>query len=160
MLVVLAVIAALAGCGMPTATHTVSTSTPASAALNQPVRDGEFEFVVSAVGPVPEHWYGPHPPPGGEWIIATMTVRNAGSKPQSFSVRNQKLIDSAGRQYGPDMSAAVALNPAFMVSVNDVNPGFAIGTLKVPFGVPDGTRAAAIEVHDSAFSDGARVTLG
>ena len=158
----LAVIAALAGCGMPTGPHTTSTSTPASATLNQPVRDGEFEFVVSDVGPVPEPWYGPHPPPppGGEWIIATMTVRNVGIKPQSFSVRNQKLIDSAGRQYGPDMSAAVALNPAFMVSVNDVNPGFAIGTLKVPFGVPIGTQAAAIEVHDSAFSGGARVGLG
>jgi len=81
-------------------------------------------------------------------------------KPQSFSVGNQKLIDSAGRQYGPDMSYAVALNPSFVVTVNDVNPGFAVGTVKVPFGVPVGTQVAAVEVHDSAFSGGARVSVG
>jgi hypothetical protein len=40
-----------------------------------------------------------------------------------------------------------------------MNPGFNV-TAKVPFDVPPGTQGAAVEVHDSAFSGGARVTVG
>jgi hypothetical protein len=42
--------------------------------------------------------------------------------------------------------------------VVDMNPGFNI-TLKVPLDVPAGTMPAAIELHDSVFSDAARVQV-
>jgi hypothetical protein len=42
--------------------------------------------------------------------------------------------------------------------VIDMKPGFKI-TLKVPFDVPTGTLPATIELHDSVFSDGARVRV-
>jgi hypothetical protein len=74
-------------------------------------------------------------------------------------VQNQKLIDSAGRQYASDSSAAV-FNPSNMVTVMDMNPGFTIDDVKVPFDVPPGTPITAVEVHDSAFSGGTRVTVG
>jgi hypothetical protein len=40
----------------------------------------------------------------------------------------------------------------------DMNPGFNLA-LKVPFDVPTGTVRAAIELHDSVFSNGARVQV-
>jgi len=125
--------------------------------LNQPVRDGKFEFVVSDVGPLPKTWYGPVPTARGQWVIATMTVRNVGNEPQSFFVQNQKLIDTAGRQYAPDTTASYAMN-SNTTMVIDMNPGFAI-TTKVPFDVPPGTQVSAVGMHDSAFSGGATVKV-
>jgi hypothetical protein len=42
--------------------------------------------------------------------------------------------------------------------VIDMKPGFKI-TVEVPFDVPTGTLPAAIELHDSVFTGGARVQL-
>jgi len=123
--------------------------------INQPVRDGKFEFVVTDVS-TPANLGDP--PPRGQWMIATMTVANISGEPQSFFVQNQKLIDSAGREYAADTMAAMAMNPADSTMVIDMNPGFTI-TAKVPFDVPPGTQVAAVEVHDSAFSGGARVKV-
>jgi hypothetical protein len=128
-----------------------------AAGLNQPVRDGKFEFVVTDAS-VPQHWVG-SPQPRGQWFIATMTVTNTGNEPQSFFAQNQKLIDSAGRTYAADSMAAMAMNPTDTTMVMDMNPGFSI-TVKVPFDVPSGTPVSAVEVHDSAFSGGARITVG
>jgi hypothetical protein len=87
-----------------------------------------------------------------------MTVQNNSNQPQSFFATNQKLIDTAGRQYAADGTAAIAMNPQDSMVV-DMNPGFSV-TVKVPFDMPPGTQPSAIEVHDSAFSGGARVQVG
>lgn len=55
-----------------------------------------------------------------------------------------------------DAIAAVRMNNESIVI--DMKPGFKI-TMKVPFDVPTGTLPAAIELHDSVFTDGARVRL-
>jgi hypothetical protein len=133
---------------------TSGTSGDAEASVGQEVRDGKFSFVVTDVS-TPEHWYGT-PTPRGEWVIATMTVTNTGNEPQSFFANNQKLIDSAGREYAADAMAAISMNNDSMVI--DLNPGFNI-TVRVPFDVPPGTQLSAIELHDSAFSGGATVKL-
>jgi hypothetical protein len=64
-----------------------------------------LEFVVSDVS-TPVNWRG-DPRPRGQWIIATMTVRNLDDDPQEFVANNQKLIDSAGHTYAADAMAAV-----------------------------------------------------
>lgn len=117
-----------------------------------PVRDGNFEFVVSGVSAPPNS--RTDPAPRGKWVVVTVAVRNIDDNPQAFIANNQKLVDSAGRVYSADAEAAVAMNHAPMVITMD--PGLNI-TLKVPFDVPAGTAPAAIEVHDSVFSDGARI---
>jgi hypothetical protein len=76
-----------------------------TASPGTPVRDGELEFVVSDVS-TPVNWRG-DPRPRGQWIIATMTVRNLDDDPQEFVANNQKLIDSAGHTYAADAMAAV-----------------------------------------------------
>jgi hypothetical protein len=138
--------------------HTPGTGHMAETApgINQPVRDGKFEFVVTDVS-TPANWYG-DPRPRGQWMIATMTVTNTGDKPQSFFVQNQKLIDTAGREYAADSMAALSMNRDDNAMVIDMNPGFSI-TAKVPFDVPPGTQVSAVEVHDSALSGGARVKV-
>jgi hypothetical protein len=119
-----------------------------------PVVDGDFEFVVTGVA-TPANWHG-DPQPRGQWIIATVTVRNTDDEPQSFMTDNQKLIDSAGRTYMADAMAAVRMNNDSMVI--DVRPGVKI-TMKVPFDVPTATLPAALELHDSVFTDGTRVRV-
>jgi hypothetical protein len=131
------------------ASHDGPTASPGT-----PVVDGDFEFVVSDVS-TPANWRG-DPRPRGQWVIATVTVRNTDNDPQSFMPNNQKLIDSAGRTYLADAIAAVRMNNHSMVI--DMRPGLKI-TMKMPFDVPAGTQPAAIELHDSVFTDGARVRV-
>jgi hypothetical protein len=114
-----------------------------------PVHDGDLEFVVSDVS-TPTNWRG-EPRPRGEWVIATMTVRNLDDESQEFVANNQKLIDSDGHTYAADAQAAVAMNKSSMVI--KMNPGATV-TMKLPFDVPAGTLPMAIELHDSVFSDG------
>jgi hypothetical protein len=89
-------------------------------------------------------------------VVATVTVANTDDDPQSFVPNNPKLINSAGRIYMADAVAAVTMNNDSMVI--EMEPGFKI-TMKVPFDVPAGTLPGAIELHDSVFTDGARVQL-
>ena len=145
---------AVIAAGSQSPTSPDSGSHRAAAAPGTQVVDGDFEFVVSDVSK-PSNWSG-DPRPRGQWVIATVTVRNTDANPQSFMPNNQKLIDSAGRTYRGDALAAVTMNNDSVVI--DMNPGFKI-TMKVPFDVPAGTMPAAIELHYSAFTDGARVQL-
>lgn len=124
-----------------------------TAAMGQEVRDGKFAFVVQNVRTSMQEGTSA---PRGEFVIVTMTVTNIGKEPQSFFVQNQKLIDSAGRQYAADASVASSINQDSMVI--DMNPGFTI-TESVPFDVPVGTIYTAVEMHDSMFSVGAKAKL-
>lgn len=123
-----------------------------AASPGTPVLDGNFLFVVTDVSTPANGLSAPRP--RGQWIIATITVRNIDEERQGFLACNQKLVDSAGHTYAADTAAAVAMNNGSMQI--DMNPGAHI-TLNVPFDVPPGTQPTAIELHDSVFSGGARV---
>jgi hypothetical protein len=125
-----------------------------AASPGAPVIDGNFLFVVSDVSTPANGLSAPRP--RGQWIIATIKVRNVDDEPQGFLACNQKLIDSVGHTFAADTVAAVALNDDSMQI--DVNPG-ENKTLNVPFDVPPGTQPTAIELHDSVFSGGARVRV-
>ena len=58
----------------------------------------------------------------------------------------------------PVRISVVALKPVVETMVIVMKPGFKI-TVEVPFDVPTGTLPAAIELHDSVFTGGARVQL-
>jgi len=85
-----------------------------------------------------------------------MTVRNLDDGSQEFAAPNQKLIDSDGHVYAADAEAAVSMNNSSMVVT--VKPG-ANMTMKLPFDVPTGTLPKALELHDSVFSEGARIQV-
>jgi hypothetical protein len=138
-------------------TNNASVATPSTSAapaapvsgIGQEVRDGKFGFIVSDI----QH----SPTAGGEtargeFVIVTMTVKNTGDQPQSFFAQNQKLFDTSGRQYAAD---SMATSDSMVM---DLNPGFTL-PVKVAFDVPPGTAISALEVHDSAFSGGAKINL-
>jgi hypothetical protein len=115
-----------------------------TAGLNQPVRDGKFEFVVTSV-------YNQ-----SGFTMVSMKVSNIGNEAQTFFAQNQKLVDTAGRTYDADTTSMITLNKS---SMQDLNPGLSTSSI-IPFQVPTGAQITAVEVHDSAFSGGARVTVG
>jgi hypothetical protein len=118
------------------------------------LHDGDLEFVVSEVSTA-ANWRG-DPRPKGQWIIATMTVRNLDDEPQEFAANNQRLLDSDGHVYAADTEAAVSMNKSSMVIT--MSPGESI-TMKLPFDVPAGTLPTAVELHESVFSEGARIQV-
>ena len=119
-------------------------------AVGQEARDGKFAFTVTNVSTAPT---AGTEQARGEFVIVTMTVKNTGDEPRSYFVSNQKLIDTAGRQFAAD-PMAIARDSM----VTDLNPGFELN-VTVPFDVPVGTTPAMLEVRDSAFSGGAKIKL-
>ncbi|WP_068159362.1 DUF4352 domain-containing protein [Rhodococcus phenolicus] len=136
----------------------VKDNTPA--AMNTPVRDGKFEFVVTGVESGLAS-LGDNPflaeEAQGQFVIVTMTVTNISDAPKGLSPSDQKLIDAQGREFGPDTSAALNLDTdvAFW---DEINPGNTV-TMPVVFDMPAGAVPDAIELHDSMFSGGATVSL-
>jgi hypothetical protein len=85
-------------------------------------------------------------------VIVSMTVQNTGN--QSFAT-NQKLKDTAGRQFSADSNADMWINQEIQT---DINPGNQVNA-KVAFDVPTGTQPSQVELHDSAFSGEVTVKL-
>jgi hypothetical protein len=146
--------AALVAIGMSSKDDTGSTSAAAATAgMNEPVSDGKLTFTVTEAKVMPYVGVSPR----GQFFVVTMNVRNTGSEPQSFFIQNQKLF-ADGTEYASDTEAAYRVNSQGNTMVLDLNPGFDI-TVKVPFDVPKGVVPDRIEVHDSAFSGGASVSV-
>ncbi|MFZ2526127.1 MAG: DUF4352 domain-containing protein [Rhodococcus sp. (in: high G+C Gram-positive bacteria)] len=132
----------------------------APAAMNTPVRDGKFEFVVTGVEAGLTS-LGDNPflaeDAQGQFVVVTMTVTNVSDAPKGLSPSDQKLIDAQGREFGPDSSAALNLDTdvAFW---DEINPGNTV-SMPVVFDMPADAVPAAIELHDSMFSGGVTVSL-
>lgn len=159
----LAVLALFGGCValIGTAANEVA-ETEASKSVAAPagteVRDGKFGFTVTKVDP-PTSSVGDNQflqkTAQGEFILVYVDVANTGTVAQSYFGSNQKLIDDQGREFANDTAAEINVNEQLSA---EINPGNKTAMVLV-FDVPVGTVPAAIEFHDSAFSDGARVAL-
>lgn len=166
------VIASVAGGGddekpsTPAKTDTAATQVDApvvedeTAAMNTPVRDGKFEFVVTGVE-TGISTLGDNPylakEAQGQFVIVTMTVSNISDQPKSLSPSDQKLVDEQGRTFGPDTSAALNLESDVPIW-DQINPGNTV-TMPVVFDMPVDAVPTAIELHDSMFSNGVTVSL-
>jgi hypothetical protein len=136
--------------GEPTLRPTPTVAPPGSA-----VRDGKFEFQVLAVTSANTVGDGYLIATAqGVFVIFTLSVRNIGDEPRSYSGQNQKLIDMSGREYQVSSDADPYMNSYGLV--DDINPGNAI-EVKVPFDVQPDTQMSMLELHDSMFSAGVRV---
>ncbi|WP_082895274.1 DUF4352 domain-containing protein [Rhodococcoides kroppenstedtii] len=108
---------------------------PSQAGIGEAVRDGKFEFLVTA-------WDGE---------TAQLTVTNIGDRPQSFAISAQYLYDVQQRRFEPEFEWDSDL--AFA----DLNPGQSVSgaiTFVLSGAVPD-----YLELHDSVFSGGVKVPL-
>lgn len=131
-----------------------SDTAPAGAA----VRDGKFEFRVTAVDP-PVQTVGDNPflqtTAQGEYILVHVSVSNIGDRAQTYFGSNQKLFDDQGKQFENDIVAEINLHDH---SATTINPGNTIDVV-LAFDVPAGTVADTLQLHDSVFSGGAKVAL-
>ncbi|OBF55754.1 hypothetical protein A5778_07925 [Mycolicibacterium monacense] len=90
----------------------------------------------------------------GVFYVLTVSVTNIGDEARSYFGANQKLIDSAGREYSANTSVDMWANGY----VGDINPGNSV-QVTLAFDVAPGTVPAMLEVHDSMLSGGAKVRL-
>lgn len=127
--------------------------------VGTPVRDGQFEFTITkvqtGVKSVGDQYLGSTAQ--GQYVLISVTVKNIGDSSQTMFDSNQKVTDETGRSFDPDSTAELYMknNDVWM---KDVNPGNSVsGTLV--YDMPKDAVPASIELHDSMFSGGVKVSL-
>jgi len=133
---------------------------PPEPGLNTPVQDGKFEFVVTSVSCGHESvGRGPISAKAkGQFCLVDLSVENVGSSGQLLLDGVQRGFDNDGKSYTPDSGAGVIANASTSIWINMLDPGKKVtGTLV--FDVPKREQISKLELHDSAFSRGATVTV-
>ena len=129
---------------------------PPPPGLGQPVRDGQFEFVVLSVSCGQTHldngWLL-HVTAKGQYCVAAMTVRNIGTQAQRFADGWQQGIGPRGQHYDADTGAGVVANGNGYAIFNVVNPGITL-SVKVVYDIPVGATISALILHDAPLSWG------
>ncbi|GAB3114252.1 hypothetical protein GCM10027055_19960 [Janibacter alkaliphilus] len=131
-----------------------------AAAPGDVVSDGTFDFTVSQVRDggqqIGDDMLGTSAQ-GTFWLV-DISVTNTGDSAQYFSDSDQVVIDEEGREHSADTEAAIYLDSAQDVFLEEINPGNTVeGTLV--FDLPAGATPSQIELHDSMFSGGTTVDL-
>lgn len=127
--------------------------------IGQAVRDGKFEFTVTkvqkGVPSVGSQYLGEKAQ--GQFVLVHITIKNIGDKPQTMFDDNQQITDTSGRSFDPDSQAEISMdnNDVWMQSIN---PGNAVSGILV-YDMPKDAVPASIELHDSMFSGGVKVSL-
>ncbi|MEV1246680.1 DUF4352 domain-containing protein [Nonomuraea sp. NPDC050022] len=131
---------------------------PKTPGLGTVVRDGKFSFKVTEIGTATKV--------GGEYLskraqgkflLVHITVKNVGDEAQAFNGGAQRLYDSEGKEYEASSEAAIYLEDSKSL-YEDINPGNSVEGI-VLFDVPKGMTPSSIELHDSIFSDGVKLSL-
>lgn len=128
--------------------------------IGAPVRDGKFEFTVTdVVSGLTEVGDNPYliEKAQGQFTVVTVSVLNTSNEPKSLSPGAQEMYDADGRKFSADTSAAIGLDTDVAIW-DEINPGNSV-SMKVVFDMPVGAVPAEIELHDSMFSGGTRVSL-
>ena len=124
------------------------------------VRDGKFEFVVTSVerpGKTLPGKNGTTLNAHGEFVIVRVTVTNVGSVGQSLDCQCQVLVNNKGQKFGT--SNAILATEDALKFVRVIEPGSTVKNAVVLFDVAPGTKISDVELHDSALTQGAKVTL-
>jgi hypothetical protein len=127
----------------------------ATAGTGDEVQDGSFAFTVTDVETdvqaLGESFLRTEAQ--GIYVLVHVTVRNVGSESQTVMGANQTLLDTQGREFAADSSAALMNVPDSESLYTPINPGNGVDGVLV-FDVPEGLTPAAIELHESMFSGG------
>jgi len=133
---------------------------PPPPGLGDPVRDGAFEFVVKSVecghSTVGEGLLTMRAK--GQYCLVSVSVSNVGTIAGLLLDSAQRAYTAEGERRTADSGAGVLANRGITVWVNLIEPGKSVTGLLV-FDIPKGASIARLELHDSALSDGAIVTL-
>jgi hypothetical protein len=128
--------------------------------LNQPARDGKFEFTVTKVkcGVAKVGSSLLNEKAQGQFCLIDVRVKNIGKEAQYFADSEQKAFDAEKVEYSVDSAAAIYANDEQQVLFEEINPGNTVKG-KLVFDIPKGTALTSLELHDSAFSGGVTVSL-
>jgi hypothetical protein len=130
------------------------------AGLGDPVRDGQFEFVVPSVD------CGAAAVGGGftrkeaqdQFCLVALEVENTGTEGRAFGGGQQFLFDTDGNRHDPDLDATARHEGDGRLLSSHLNPGQRLeGTLV--YDVPETVTLSRLELHDGPFSGGATVEL-
>jgi hypothetical protein len=128
--------------------------------LNQPVRDGKFEFMVAKVEcgipSVGDQYLGKSAQ--GQYCEATVTVKNISSQPKTFDGGAQKAKGTNGQTYDDDTLAEIYANSQDQTFLDEINPGNQVTGILV-FDIPKDAKITQMELHDSSFSGGVTVAV-
>lgn len=133
----------------------------AAAGIGTKVRDGKFEFVVTAVehpGKTIAGEFGTTETAQGEFVVVRVNVTNIGDEAQTLMSTGQLLFNDKGQKFEPS-SAIMTLKDADKFFLTNINPGNTVTGAPLLFDVAPGTKIASIELHDSMFSGGVKVKL-
>lgn len=128
--------------------------------LNRTGADGVFVVTVTGVR-CGVKTVGPAELPQraeGEFCLVNVTAENAGSEAQLLDGGIQHAVDTRGRSYRVADAAAAFLNDQRPTLLEEIAAGATVRGV-LPFDVPSGTRLAALLLHESPGSRGARVEL-
>jgi eukaryotic-like serine/threonine-protein kinase len=130
------------------------------AGLGDPVRDGQFEFVVRSVdcgaasvgrGLAPKTAQD-------QFCLVALEVENTGSEGRTFGGGQQFLFDEDGNRHDPDLDATARHEGDARLWSSHLNPGQRLeGTLV--YDVPESVIPSRVELHDGLFSGGASVEV-
>lgn len=132
-----------------------------SASIGDPVRSGNFEFVVQGVRCGVEQVGADFliERAQGQFCLMTLSVRNIGDVPETLFDRYQQGLGTNGLVYGANSAAGIAANDTgSQVWVTEINPGNEL-TGVVVYDLPKGVELARVELNDSTLSHGATVDL-
>ncbi|MGA5304691.1 DUF4352 domain-containing protein [Nucisporomicrobium flavum] len=128
--------------------------------MGDPVRDGKFEFTVTKLdcskSKVGSEYLNEKAQ--GKFCIISVTVKNIGKEAQIFDGSSQKAYDGGGTEFSNDTSAEIYANEGSPTFLQEINPGNQVKG-RLIFDVPKSTKLTAIELHDSMFSGGVKVSL-
>lgn len=137
-------------------------STAETVGLNQPAKDGKFEFVVKNIecgkSSVSDSSGYLSKSAQGQYCFLTISVKNIGDQQQMFIDSNQKLLNAEGQQFSPDSTATLYKSNNSNVWLSQINPGNTVEGMLV-FDLPKDQTPAVAQLHDSAFSGGIKVNL-
>jgi hypothetical protein len=124
------------------------------------VRDGDFEFKVSKMDCSKSTVTNKilKTTADGKFCVVSLSVRNLATKSKLFSSKIQSAYDADGTKYSDDVLADFYANDNSQTFLQEIAPGATV-TGKIVFDVPAGTELTALELHDSFFSSGGRVSL-
>lgn len=138
---------------------TTPAGTTTTYGLNQPARDGKFEFTVTKVecGKAELGTGSTAKKAQGQYCLVTMTVKNIGDEARTFDAGSQKAHGAGEIKYEADGGATIWLDDANSFLV-DINPGNSV-TGQVAFDIPKDAKILKLELHDSMFSGGVMVAV-
>ncbi|MCO8271798.1 DUF4352 domain-containing protein [Actinoplanes sp. TRM 88003] len=144
----------------PAAKKTEAKKKDSMPGLNQPAKDGDFQFTVTGVkcGVAKVGSAYLNEKAQGQFCLVSVQIKNIGKEAQTMVDSVQKAFDAKGTEYSVDSGAAIYANEDQQVFFEEINPGNTAKG-KLVFDIPKGTKLTTLELHDSLFSGGVKVAL-